>query len=333
MKPVNWGVISTASYGRERIVPAMMKGKNLTVSAISSREAATARKAADELGIEKAYGSYQEILDDAEIEAVYIPLPNHLPVEWSTKAAEAGKHVLCEKPLAMNAAEAETLVAAQERTGMLIQEAFMVLTHPQFHRARELVAEGRIGALRAVHCFLTWTIPDPDNYRMFPEFGGGILYDGGCYAVTTSRFFFGTEPSRVVMLVEPDPAHGVDRMISAILDFPNGQASFVASQALVYYQRAQVLGTEGRIDIEIPFDSTGEQPCKMFLSDSTFDEGTVVTETVPAVDQYTLQAELFSEAIRNGTAQALPLENSVANMRAIDALFRSAESGGWEAVG
>ena len=333
MKPVNWGVISTASYGRERIVPAMMKGKNLTVSAISSREAATARKAADELGIEKAYGSYQEILDDAEIEAVYIPLPNHLHVEWSTKAAEAGKHVLCEKPLAMNAAEAETLVAVQERTGMLIQEAFMVLTHPQFLRARELVAQGRIGELRAVHCFLTWTIPDPGNYRMFPEFGGGILYDGGCYAVTTSRSLFGAEPSRVVMLVDPDPAHGVDRTISAVLDFPNGQASFVASQALVYYQRLQILGTQGRIDIEIPFDSTGEKPCKLFLSDSTFDEGIVVTETVPPVDQYTVQAELFSEAIRNGTAQALPLENSIANMRAIDALFRSAESGGWEAVG
>ncbi len=333
MKPVNWGVISTASYGRERIVPAMMRGKNLTVSAISSREAATARKAADELGIEKAYGSYQEILDDPDIEAVYIPLPNHLHVEWSTKAAEAGKHVLCEKPLAMNAAEAETLVAVQERTGMLIQEAFMVLTHPQFLRARELVSEGRIGELRAVHTFLTWTIPDPGDIRMFPEYGGGILYDGGCYAVTASRFFYGAEPTRVVMMVDPDPANGVERTIAALMEFPNGQASFVASQALVYFQRAQILGAEGRIDIEIPFDSTGEKPCRLFLSDSTFDEGTVVTEEVPAVDQYTLQAELFSEAVRNGTPQAVPLENSIKNMRVIDALFRSAKSGGWETVG
>ena len=333
MKPVNWGVISTSSYGRERIVPAMMQGKNLTISAIASREAATARKAADELGIEKAYGSYHELLDDPDIEAVYIPLPNHLHVPWSTKAAEAGKHVLCEKPLAMTAAEAETLVAVKARTGRLIQEAFTVLIHPQFHRARELMAEGQIGELRAVHTFLTWTIPDPTDIRMYPESGGGILYDGGCYAVTTSRFFYGTEPSRVVMLVDPDPAHGVDRTISAILDFPNGQASFVASQASVYYQRFQILGAEGRIDIEIPFDSTGEQPCKLFLSDSTFDEGTVVTETVPAVDQYTLQAELFSEAIRNGTPQPVPLENSIGNMRVLDALFRSAESGDWEAVG
>ncbi len=333
MKPVNWGVISTASYGRERIVPAMMQGKNLVISAIASREVDRARRAADELGIEKAYGSYQEILDDPDIEAVYIPLPNHLHVPWSTKAAEAGKHVLCEKPLAMTAAEAETLVAVQERTGMLIQEAFMVLTHPQFLRARELMAEGRIGELRAVHCFLTWTIPDPDNYRMFPEFGGGILYDGGCYAVTTSRSLFGSEPSRAVILVDRDPAHGADRTISAVLDFPKGQASFVASQALVYYQRLQILGTQGRIDIEIPFDSTGEQPCKLFLSDSTIDEGTVVTETVPAVDQYTLQAELFSEAIRNGTPQPVPLANSIGNMRVIDALFRSAESDGWETIG
>ena len=333
MKPVNWGVISTSSYGRERIVPAMMQGKNMTVSAISSREAATARKAADELGIEKAYGSYQEILDDPDIEAVYIPLPNHLHVPWSTKAAEAGKHVLCEKPLAMNAAEAETLIAVQERTGMLIQEAFMVRTHPQSLRALELVGEGRIGELRAVHVFLTWTIPDPTDIRMYPEFGGGILYDGGCYAVTMSRFLYRSEPSRVVMMIDRDPAHGVDRTIGALLEFPNGQASFVASQALVYYQRVQILGTQGRIDIEIPFDSTGEQPCKLFLSDSTVDEGTVVTETVPAVDQYTLQAELFSDAIRNGTPQPLPLENSIGNMRVIDALFRSAESGGWESVG
>ena len=332
-KPVNWGVISTSSYGRERIVPAIMKGKNLTVSAIASRNAATARKAADELGIETAYGSYQEILDDPDIEAVYIPLPNHLHVPWSSRAAEAGKHVLCEKPLAMNAAEAETLIAVQERTGMLIQEALMVLTHPQFLRARALVAEGRIGELRAVHVFLTWTIPNPTDIRMYPEFGGGILYDGGCYAVTTSRFFFETEPTRVVMLVDPDPAHGVDRTVCALVDFPNGQASFVASQALVYYQRVQILGTQGRIDIEVPFDSTGEKPCKLFLSDSPFDEGTIVTETVAPVDQYTLQAELFSEAIRNGTPQSVSLENSIRNMRAIDALFRSAKSGGWESVG
>ena len=333
MKPVNWGVISTSSYGRERIVPAMMQGKNMTISAIASRDAATAQRAASELGIEKAYGSYQEILDDSDIEAVYIPLPNHLHVPWSTKAAEAGKHVLCEKPLAMSAAEAETLIAVQERTGMLIQEAFAVLSHPQFFRARELVAEGRIGEIRSVHTFVTWTIPNDTDIRMVPEFGGGILYDGGCYAATVSRWLLGAEPGRVVMLVDPDPANGVDRTISAILDFPNGQASFVASQALVYYQRVQILGTAGRIDVEVPFDSTGEQPCKLFLSDSTIDEGTVVTETVPAVDQYTLQAELFSDAIRNGTPQPLPLENSIGNMRVIDALFRSAESGGWESVG
>ena len=333
MKPVNWGVISTSSYARARIVPAMMKAKNLTVSAIGSRDVDRARRAAQDLGIEKAYGTYQEILDDPDIEAVYIPLPNHLHVPWSAKAAEAGKHVLCEKPLAMNAAEAETLIEVQARTGMLIQEAFMVLTHPQFLRARALVAEGHIGELRAVHGFLTWTIPNPTDLRMFPEFGGGILYDGGCYAVAISRFLFGAEPARPMMLVDPDPTHGVDRTVSALLDFPNGQASFVASQALVYYQRVQILGTEGRIDVEVPFDSTGEKPCRLFISDSKFDEGAIVTDTLEAVDQYTLQAELFSEAVRNGTAQPVPLKNSVGNMRAIDALFRSAKSGGWETVG
>jgi predicted dehydrogenase len=332
MKRVHWGVISTSSYARARIVPAMMMGKNLTVSAIASRNLAKAQKAADALGIATAYGSYQEVLDDPDIEAVYLPLPNHLHVPWAIKAAEAGKHVLCEKPIAMNAAEAETLIEVQARTGKLIQEAFMVLTHPQMLRARELIGEGRIGELRAVHAFLTWTIPDPTDIRMVPEFGGGILYDGGCYAITTARFLFGAEPLRAVMLVDPDPANGVDRTVSALVEFPSGQASFVASQALVYYQRIQILGTEGRIDIEVPFDSTGEKPCNLFLSDSTFDEGTIAIEAVAPVDQYTLQAELFSEAVRNGTPQPVPLENSIGNMRAIDALFRSAKSGGWESI-
>ena len=333
MKPVNWGVISTSSYGRERIVPAMMQGKNLTVSAIASREMATARSAAKELGIAKAYGSYQEILDDPDIEAVYIPLPNHLHVQWSAKAAEAGKHVLCEKPIAMNAAEAERLIEVRERTGMMIQEGYMVLTNPQLLRARELVREGRIGELRTIQGAISWTNIDPDDVRNQPDIGGGITYDGGGYAITTMRFLFETEPTRAVALGHFDPDLKVDQLVNVLLDFPNGQANYLASQRLAPYERTVICGTEGRIEIPIPYNAPGDAPCKLIIDDgSAYDGSSAVVEEMEIVDQYTLEAELFSTAVRSGGPQLVPLEYTINNMRAIDAVQRSMRSGAWETV-
>ncbi len=333
-QPVRWGILSTAKIGIEKVIPAMQKGRLCRIVAIASREVAPARRAAQQLGIPKAYGSYEELLADPEIEAVYNPLPNHLHVPWSILAAEARKHVLCEKPIALTAAEAETLVAVRDRTGVLIQEAFMVRSHPQWLRARELVRQGRLGRLRAIQGFFSYMNTDPENIRNQPELGGGGIYDIGCYPIVTARFLFETEPTRVVALVERDRVLKVDRLASAILDFPEGQASFACSTQLVPYQRMQIFGTRGRVEIEIPFNAPPDRPCRIFVDDGSGKPSTssAQTETFETVDQYTIQGDLFSECIRAGTSPEFPLEDAVRNMRVIDALFRSADTGNWETV-
>jgi len=333
MQPVNWGIISTALIGTAKVIPAMQKSKHCRIQAIASRDLALAKKWATQLGIPKAYGSYEELLADREIEAVYNPLPNHLHVPWSIKAAEAGKHVLCEKPIALDAKEAEQLVAARNRTGKLITEAFMVRSHPQWLRARELVRQGKIGELRAVQGLFTYFLTDPENVRNKADIGGGGLYDIGCYPIVTSRFLFGAEPTRVVGLIERDPVLKIDRLASAILDFPTGQASFMCSTQLVPYQRMQILGTKGRIEVEIPFNAPPDQPCRIFVDDgSALGDASAKEEAFPVCDQYAIQGDLFSEAIRSGKPPEFPLENAVQNMRIIDAIFRSAKAGRWESV-
>jgi predicted dehydrogenase len=333
MQPVNWGIISTALIGTEKVIPAMQKSKHCRIQAIASRDLALAKKWAKQFGIPRAYGSYEELLADREIEAVYNPLPNHLHVPWSIKAAEAGKHVLCEKPIALDAKEAEQLVAVRNRTGKLITEAFMVRSHPQWLRARELVRQGKIGDLRAVQGLFTYFLTDPENVRNKADIGGGGLYDIGCYPIVTSRFLFGAEPTRVVGLIERDPVLKIDRLASAILDFPTGQASFICSTQLVPYQRMQILGTKGRIEVEIPFNAPPDQPCRIFVDDgSALGDASAKEEAFPVCDQYAIQGDLFSEAIRSGKPPEFPLENAVQNMRVIDAIFRSAKAGRWEPV-
>ena len=333
MQPVNWGIISASGFTRERSGPAFMKAKNAVFTAVGSRDLTKAQEFASELGIPKAYGSYQEVLDDPDIEAVYIPLPNHLHVEWSTKAAEAGKHVLCEKPIAMNAAEAERLIEVRDRTGKMIQEAYMVLTNPQLIRARELVREGRIGELRTIQGAIAWTNVDPDDVRNKSDIGGGITYDGGGYAITTTRFIFETEPTRVVALGAFDPEFKIDQLVNVILDFPNGQANYLASQRLAPYERTVICGTEGRIEIPIPYNAPGDTACKLIIDDgSAYDGSSGVVEELEIVDQYTLEAELFSTAVRSGGPQLVPLEYTINNMRAIDAVQRSMRSAAWETV-
>jgi predicted dehydrogenase len=333
MQPVNWGIISTALIGTAKVIPAMQKSKHCRIQAIASRDLALAKKWAKELGIPKAYGSYEELLADREIEAVYNPLPNHLHVPWSIKAAEAGKHVLCEKPIALDAKEAQTLVEARDRTGKLITEAFMVRGHPQWLRARDLVREGRIGELRAIQGFFSYHLTDPANVRNMADIGGGGLYDIGCYPIVTSRFLFEAEPTRVVGLIERDPALKIDRLASAILDYPKGQASFVCSTQLVPYQRMQIFGTKGRIAVEIPFNAPPDKPCRIFVDDgSGLGDVSQKVESFPVCDQYAIQGDLFSEAIRSGKPVAFPLDDAVKNMRVIDALFRSARNNAWERV-
>ena len=334
MEPVKWGIISTAKIGLEKVIPAMQTQPLCDIAAIASRDLAKARAAAGQLGIPKAYGSYEELLADPEIEAVYNPLPGHLHVPLSAKAAAAGKHVLCEKPLSMDAAEARTLIEARDRAGVIIQEAFMVRTHPQWLRARELVRGGRIGDLRVIQGFFSYYNLDPANIRNIPEVGGGGVYDIGCYPITTSRYIFEDEPTRVVSLVEWDPVMKTDRLASAIMDFPSGQASFTCSTQLVPYQRMNIFGTKGRIEVEIPFNAPTRQPCRIFVDDGSGAPSTssAVTEALETADQYAIQGELFSKAIRRGEPLEFALENAVDNMRIIDAVFRSAKSGAWETV-
>ncbi len=334
MEPLNWGIIGAASIAVEKMIPAMQKAQAVRVGALASRDHVNASRLAKGLGIPKAYGSYDELLADPEIEAVYIPLPNHLHVPWSLKAAEAGKHVLCEKPIALTAAEAQTLIDARNRTGVLIQEAFMVRVHPQWLRVRELIEAGHIGRLRAFHAVFTEMNADPNSIVNKAAFGGGGLYDIGCYPVTTARFVFGAEPTQVIALTDVDPTFRVDRLASAIMAFPDGaQASFVSSTQLVLYHGVQIYGTSGRIVLENPFNPPPDEPCRIFIDDgSKLANASARAELVAPVDQYMIQVERFSEAIRTNGPQAVPLEDSVQNMRVMDALFQSADTGRWEAV-
>lgn len=325
---VRWGVLSTAAIGIKKVIPAMQQGELTHVTAIASRDRAKAEDPARKLGIEKIYGSYEELLADPEIDVIYNPLPNHLHVPWTIKAAEAGKHVLCEKPLSLTVAEARTLLDVQARTGVKIGEAFMVRTHPQWLRTRELIASGRIGSLRSIQGFFSYTNVNPANIRNIPEYGGGGLMDIGCYPINISRFLFGEEPVRVMGLVERDPEMKTDRLTSAILHFPSGQSIFTCSTQLVPYQRVNVFGTKGRIEVEIPFNAPNDRPSRIFLDDGQdLFGGGITVETFPICDQYTIQGDLFSKAVIENTAVPVPLEDAIKNMAVIEAVFRSAASG------
>ncbi|MGA2325253.1 MAG: Gfo/Idh/MocA family oxidoreductase [Bryobacteraceae bacterium] len=328
---VRWGVLGVARIATEKVVPAMQRGEHSEVVAMASRDIFKARSACVELGVPKAYGSYEELLEDPDVDAVYNPLPNHLHVPWSIRAAEAGKHVLCEKPIAMSVAECRMLIEARDRAGVKIGEAFMVRTHPQWLRARELVRSGQVGDLRAIVGIFSFFNRDPDNIRNILEFGGGALMDIGCYPIQTSRFVFGEEPVRVLGLVEYDPDLGVDRLTSALLDFPSGHAVFTCGTQLVSYQRMQILGTRGRIEIEIPFNAPLDRPCRLLVDDGAdVFGGGIAEQEFPVCDQYAIQGELFSRAILEGTEVPTPLEDSISNMAVIEAVFRSGQTGAWE---
>ena len=338
-RKIRWGVLGVARIATEKVIPATQRGRDCEVTAIASRDLAKARTAAERLGIPKAYGSYDALLADPDVDAVYNPLPNHLHVPWSIRAAEAGKHVLCEKPIALNAAEAEELVAARNRTGVKVQEAFMIRTHPQWTRAVDLVRSGRIGDVRSIAGVFSFLLTDPRNVRTVAEWGGGGLLDLGCYLVQGSRWMLGREPSRVVGAMEFDPQTKIDRLASLLLEFAPARgggpvhAIGTCSMYQTPYQRVHVLGTAGRVEIEIPFNAPLGGPSRVFVGDGTDPTG-VRAETleIEPCDQYTIQAERFARAILDGIDVALPLEDSVRNMRVLDAIVRSARSGAWEAI-
>lgn len=333
MKPVVWGVLSTAKIGLQQVVPAMLSSPLVELRAIASRSLPAAQAAAQRLGIPQAHGSYEDLLADPAIEAIYNPLPNHLHVPLTLQAAAAGKHVLCEKPITLSAAEAESLRVAAARVH--IEEAFMVRHHPQWQRARELVRTGRIGTPRVVQVFFSYFNDDGANIRNQSGIGGGALYDIGCYAVLAGRYLFEAEPLRAVSLVDRDPVLGVDRLTSALLDFGAGrQVSFTVSTQSVPFQRVQVVGTRGRIELFIPFNAARGGQMRLALDEGgALDGGGVTVETMPAADQYRLEVEAFSHRVRAGAGpDAHGLVDAVAQARVIDALWQSERSGRWEPV-
>lgn len=319
-----------AKIATQKVIPAMQRGIWSEITGIASRDPEKARRAATHLNIPKSYGSYEEMLADPDIEAVYNPLPNHLHVPWSIRAAEAGKHVLCEKPISLTVAECRTLMDARDRTGVKIGEAFMVRTHPHWLRARDIVRSGEIGDLRGITCAFSYFNRDPTNVRNVDGWGGGGLMDIGCYPIQISRFLFGQQPQRVVGLLELDPEFHTDRLSSAILDFPTGQTVFLCSTQLVPYQRVQIFGTKGRVEVEIPFNAPPDRPCRIFVDNGAdvFGSG-IKTEEFAICDQYTIQGDAFSQAVREGGEVPTPLEDSLQNMQVIEALFRSAQENSW----
>ena len=326
MKKVRWGVLSSAKIGLEKVIPAMQKGEYCEITAMASQNLERGKAAATQLGIPQAYGSYEELLADDNIDAVYIPLPNHLHVPWTKKALEAGKHVLCEKPIGLNTAEAEDLLAcAKKHSQLKVMEAFMYRHHPQWLKAQQLVNEGKIGNLLNIHSFFSYYNADPANIRNMAEIGGGGLMDIGCYCISLARFIFNSEPQRVLGKMEYDPEFKTDRLCSGLLDFGDQSSTFTCSTQLTSYQRVNIFGTEGRIEIEIPFNAPPDQPCRIWhQQDEKLEE-----ITFELCDQYTIQGDLFSQAILNKTEVPTPLVDSVKNMRVLDAVINSAESDAW----
>lgn len=327
---IRWGILSTAKIGVVKVIPAMQQSGLGVVTAISSRSIDKARQAAEKLGIPKAYGSYEDLLQDPDIDAIYNPLPNHMHVPWSLKALKAGKHVLCEKPIGLDANEAQVLLEESLKYPHLkIMEAFMYRFHPQWIKAKSLVDEGRIGQLRTVHGFFSYHNIDPENIRNKSEIGGGGLMDIGCYCISLARFLFGKEPLRASGIIGRDPTMNTDVLTSGILDFGQGSATFTCATQLIPYQRVNIFGPEGRIEIEIPFNAPPDKPTKLWL------HGKLGTEefTFGVCDQYTLQADAFARAIIEKTPVPTSLDDALANMKVIDSVFRSAETHAWVSPG
>ncbi len=329
-KTLRWGILSTSKFARTKVIPALKRATTLEVAAICSRDAEKAKAHAAEFEIPSAYGSYEELLADPSLDVIYNPLPNHMHIEWSIRAAAAGKHVLCEKPLGMSEAEVAQLIAARDKYGVVVGEAFMVATHPQWEFVRAAVADGRIGELRAVQGFFSYNNQDPANIRNIADYGGGAMMDIGCYPIFTSRYVIGREPLGVAALVERDPRFGTDRLASAMLDYGNVQCQFVCSTQATPYQRMHFSGTKGRIEVEIPFNAPPDRPTRVFIDDGrdVFSSG-IETVTVDTCDQYTIEGDAFSAAVRGERPVPVSLESALGNMRVIEAVFTAARDRRW----
>jgi predicted dehydrogenase len=323
---VRWGVLSTADIALKKVIPGFRRSPRSEVLGIASREPGRAADAAASLGIPRSYGSYEALLADPDIDAVYIPLPNHLHAEWTIAAARAGKHVLCEKPLALTAMQAQEMVDVCRESGVLLMEAFMYRQHPSWIAAREILASGRIGTLQVVDSWFSYFNDDPTNIRNIVDIGGGALYDIGCYNVNLSRMLFDAEPIGVQALITRDPVLGVDTVTSAILAFDEGVATFTCSTRAETDQRVHIYGTEGRISIEIPFNIPPDRPTRIFVTAGGDPPVAPATETLTfeTADPYACEADRFADAVLDGAPLPVDPRDAVANMRVIDAIFAAA---------
>ncbi len=328
-RKVRWGIISTADIGMRKVTPGIMKSAHSEVVAIASRSLETAQQAAAQLGIAKAYGSYEAMLADPDIDAVYNPLPNHLHVPMTVAAAKAGKHVLCEKPVGLNARDAEGLRACPP--DRIVAEAFMIRYHPQWLRAREIVRSGELGEVTAISGSFSYYLDDPANVRNQADIGGGGILDIGCYPITAARFLFEAEPVRVVSLIERHPEFGTDKLASVLADFGQGrQLNFMVSTQMVPYQKIQVMGTRKRLEILIPFNAPPDQPTAILIDDGIALDGSLSRrEVLPAADQYTEQAEAFALAVLGVRPLPYGIEDAIGSMRILDAVFESERTGTW----
>ncbi len=326
IEPVRWGVLGCADIAVKKVIPAMKAAAVSDVIAIASRSADRARATADDLGIPTSYGGYQDLLDDPEIEAVYIPLPNHLHAEWAIAAAGAGKHVLCEKPMAMTSVQAREMIDAADRAGVKLMEGFMYRLHPLWVEVRRLIDEGAIGELLAVQSFFSYHNDDPGDIRNQVDAGGGSLYDVGCYPVNVARMLFGAEPTEVMAAIRRDPEFGTDVLTSVVLDFDGRHGTFTCSTRLEDDQRVHIQGTKGRLLVEIPYNIPNDRPTRVLAiagGDPPVEPGVVVHQ-VPAADQYGVQADAFSVAVREDAPVPTPPADAVANLEVIERIFADA---------
>ncbi|HSD48868.1 MAG TPA: Gfo/Idh/MocA family oxidoreductase [Actinomycetota bacterium] len=327
MSVLRWGVLSTAKIGREKVIPGIQAAERCEVVAIASRDGDRAQSLATDLGIPRAHGSYEALLEDLEVDAVYVPLPNNLHKEWTIGAAHSGKHVLCEKPIAMSSADAEEMANVCAAEGVRLMEAFMYRLHPSWVAVRELVRSGRIGELRAVQSWFSYFNDDPTDIRNIREVGGGALMDIGCYSINLSRMLFGGEPTRVEASITRDPASGVDVSTSALLEFGDRIATFTCSTRAEPDQRVHVYGAEGRISVGIPFNIPRDRATEVSVTaggDPPVAPDTEVLMFDPA-DQYAVQAAAFASAVLDDAPVPLPPEDSIANMRVIEAVVAAGD--------
>lgn len=332
MEKIRWGVLSTAKIGLQSVIPALQKGRYAEVTAIASRSLPKAEVAAASLGIEKAYGSYEELLADPNVDAIYNPLPNNMHLDWNLKSMEAGKHLLCEKPLGLSEEEVEEMIEARDKYGLKAGEAFMTKSHPQWADTRQRIHRGEIGTPCLIQGAFTYYNVDPRNIRNIPAMGGGGMWDIGCYCITMSRFVFEEEPTRVVASMVMDPEFGTDKLGSVIMDFPSGQAHFGVSTQAALFQRMQILGDKGHMEVRIPYTPPIDQSTFIDQDNGNYLPQGITRHEYDTVNQYTLMGDDFSLAILKNGEVPVSFEDALNNTRVLKAVYKSAESGQWVEV-